>query len=104
MSDEESLKRFIEARNIRELIKAAGFEFHLSDYYERKDGDVYSTAKFHDSVTNTFASYCSTRDSLIIASKGALRAWSRQFRQLKALLVDARDDADARPRGGIVYS
>jgi len=53
MSDEESLKRFIEARNIRELIKAAGFEFHLSDYYERKDGDVYSTAKFHDSVTNT---------------------------------------------------
>ena len=104
MSDEELLKRFIEARNIRELIKAAGFEFHLSDYYQPQDDDVYSTAKFHDSVTNKFASYCYTRDWLIIASKDALRTWSREFRQFKALLVDARDDADARPRSGIVYS
>jgi len=104
MSDEELLKCFIQARSIRELIKAAGFEFHLADYYKPKDGDVYETATLHDSVTNEFGSYCSTRDWLIIASKGTLRSWSRQFRQLKALLVDARDDADARPRGGIVYS
>ena len=104
MSDEELLKRFIEARNIRELIKAAGFEFHLSDYYQPKDDDIYGTAKFQDSVTNTFASYCYTRDWLIIASKGALRTWSRQFRQFKAQLVDARDDAEARPRSGIFHS
>ena len=101
MSDEELLKRFIESRSIRELINAAGFEFHLSDYYQAKEGDVYSTAKFHDSVTNTFASYCSTRDWLIIASKSALRSWSREFHEFKALLVDARVDTKARPRGGI---
>jgi hypothetical protein len=104
MSDEELLKRFIQARNIRELIKAAGSEFHLSDYYQPKDDDVYSTVKFQDSVTNKFASLWYTRDWLMIASKGALRAHNREFRRLKALLVDARDDADARPRGGIVYS
>jgi uncharacterized protein (DUF1684 family) len=101
MSDEELLKRFVEARSIRELIKAAGFEFHLADYYKPKDGDVYGTATLHDSVTNEFGSYCSTRDWLIIASKSALRSWSREFRQFKALLVDARGDAEARPRSGI---
>jgi len=58
----------------------------------------------YDSVTNEFGSYCSTHDWLIIASKSTLRSWSREFRQFKALLVDARDDAEARPRGGVVYS
>ena len=101
MTDEELLKRFIEAPSIRELIKTAGFEFHLSDYYQPKDSDVYGTATFHDSVTNAFASYCSTRDWLIIASKSALRSWSREFRQFKELLVDARSDPEARPRSGI---
>lgn len=88
MTKEEALKAVVESRSIRELIAAAGFELHLVEHYRLDDTAPTMKGSVFDIVTKTQGSYCATADRVFIASKAVLRAWQREFSELKSLLAD----------------
>src|SRR5260370_24581480 len=92
MGEEELLKAVVESRTMREMIRAAGFELHLAEHFVLS-GRHKIYEQFINPKTGEMCNVWLEPEGLVVADRGSIRCWHRDFTKLKALL-ETPSDAD----------